>query len=56
MHGLFPKRVTDAVLDALGDNESLSVPILDSKDVANEFALLILRILAGRNSMAEQTR
>src|SRR5690554_2013366 len=27
MHGLFPKRVIDAVLDSLGDYEKLSVPI-----------------------------
>ncbi len=50
MHGLFPKRVSDAVLDALGDHEKLSVPILDSKDMADEFAMLILKILASRSA------
>ena len=48
MHGLFPKRVTDAVLDSLGDHEKLSVPILESQDTQREFALVILRMLAGR--------
>lgn len=48
MHGLFPKRVTDAVLDAIGDNETLSVPILDSDETSRRFALLILNLLAGR--------
>ena len=48
MHGLFPKRVTDAVLDALGDNGKLSEPILDSEETNRQFALLILQLLAGR--------
>lgn len=48
MHGLFPKRVTDAVLDSLGDHEKLSVPILESPETQREFALLILSLLASR--------
>jgi type I restriction enzyme R subunit len=50
MHGLFPKRVADAVLDAIGDNESLSVPILDNAETGRQFALLILQLLAARGS------
>lgn len=48
MHGLFPKRVADAVLDAIGDNEKLSMPILESEETGRQFALLILQLLAGR--------
>ena len=47
MHGLFPKRVTDAVLDSLGDYEKLSTPILESLEAQREFALVILRIVEG---------
>jgi len=49
MHGLFPKAVTDAVLDAIGDNEKLSVPVLDSEETNRRFALLILELLVGRH-------
>ena len=55
MHGLFPKRVSDAVLDALGDYEKLSVPILDSKNMTDQFALLVLKILASRSVTASGT-
>ena len=48
MHGLFPKRVADAVLDAIGDQEKLSVPILENDETGRQFALLILQLLAGR--------
>ncbi|HAN29658.1 MAG TPA: hypothetical protein DCP75_18415, partial [Haliea salexigens] len=53
MHGLFPKRVTDAVLDALGDSGKLSEPILDSEETNRRFALLILQLLAGRGRLEE---
>ncbi|PLW82525.1 restriction endonuclease subunit R [Kineobactrum sediminis] len=49
MHGLFPKRVLDAVLDALGDNEKLSLPILDSDECGRHFAMTILQVLAMRD-------
>ena len=45
MHGLFPKRVTDAVLDAINDDESMAMKVLDSPEKGREFALLILRLL-----------
>ncbi|NAW34033.1 type I restriction endonuclease subunit R [Halomonas alimentaria] len=48
MHGLFPKKVTDAVLDALSDHEKLSMPLLEDEETGRQFALLILKLLAGR--------
>ena len=50
MHGLFPKKVTDAVLDALSDHEKLSMPLLEDEETGRQFALLILKLLAGRSS------
>ncbi|WP_438766583.1 type I restriction endonuclease subunit R [Kushneria sp. TE3] len=48
MHGLFPRRVTDAVLDAMSDHEKLSMPLLEKEEAGREFALLVLKLLAGR--------
>ena len=48
MHGQFPQRVADIVLDAMNDNEKLSMEILDDKEKGREFALLILKLIAGR--------
>ena len=45
MHGLLPKRVTDAVLDAMNDHEKLSMPLLEDQDAGRAFAYLILRLL-----------
>lgn len=55
MHGLFPKRVTDIVLDAMQDNEKLSMEVLEDESAAREFALLILRLLADRHSGQQAT-
>jgi len=55
MHGLFPKRVTDAVLDALSDHEKLSMPLLEDEERGKQFALLILKLLAGRAGRDAQT-
>ena len=52
MHGLFPKKVTDAVLDALSDHEKLSMPLLEDEATGRQFALLILKLLAGRSGQA----
>ncbi|MCC4289622.1 type I restriction endonuclease subunit R [Vreelandella aquamarina] len=49
MHGLFPKRVTEAVLDAMSDHEKLSMPLLEDEETGRQFALLILKLLAGRS-------
>ena len=51
MHGLFPKKVTDAVLDALSDHEKLSMPLLEDEETGRQFALLILKLLAGRTGV-----
>lgn len=55
MHGLFPKKVTDAVIDALGDQEKLSMPLLEDEETGRQFALLILKLLAGRTKGNVQT-
>ena len=55
MHGLFPKKVTDAVLDALSDHEKLSMPLLEDEETGRQFALLILKLLARRSGRGEQT-
>lgn len=48
MHGLFPKRVEKALLDAMDDHEKLTTPLLDDSETGKQFALLILKLLAGR--------
>ncbi|WP_355660382.1 type I restriction endonuclease subunit R [Halomonas salifodinae] len=56
MHGLFPKKVTDAVLDALSDHEKLSMPLLDDEETGRQFAFLILKLLMGRMTRGFQVR
>ncbi len=41
MHGLFPRKVTDAVLDALIEHEKLSMPLL----CASEASIIIVPTL-----------
>ncbi|TQE90224.1 MAG: type I restriction endonuclease subunit R, partial [Spiribacter salinus] len=48
MHGQFPQRVADIVLDAMNDNEKMSMEILDNKEKGKDFAMLILQLIAGR--------
>ncbi|MYL22623.1 type I restriction endonuclease subunit R [Halomonas alkaliantarctica] len=48
MHGLFPKRVEKALLDAMDDHEKLTTPLLEDTETGKQFALLILKLLAGR--------
>ena len=45
MHGLFPKRVLDTVLDAMTDHEKLSLEVLDNETKSRAFALAILKML-----------
>lgn len=45
MHGLFPKRVLDTVLDAMTDHEKLSLQVLDNETKSRAFALVILKML-----------
>lgn len=49
MHGLFPKRLTDLVLDSMADHEKLSMGILENEDNQKAFAMLILRLLTVQN-------
>ena len=45
MHGLFPKRVVDTVLDAMTDHEKLSLEVLDSEKSGRQFAQIVLETL-----------
>jgi len=52
MHGLFPKRMTDVVLDVMTDSEQwpedvrkMSMEVLDNADTTRQFGLLILKML-----------
>ena len=45
MHGLFPKRVLDTVLDAMTDHEKLSLEVLDNETKSRAFALVILKMI-----------
>ncbi|WP_435106589.1 type I restriction endonuclease subunit R [Arhodomonas sp. AD133] len=54
MHGQFPQRVADIVLDAMNDNEKLSMEILDDKEKGRDFAMLILRLLTWRENSADR--
>ncbi|MGS2743919.1 type I restriction endonuclease subunit R [Halomonas sp. LS-001] len=55
MHGLFPRRVTDAILDAMNDHEKLSMPLLENEETGRQFALLILKLLAGRGQSSSES-
>lgn len=56
MHGLFPKRLTDLVMDSMSDYEKLSMEILDNKDNQRQFALLVLRLLTESSLVANENR
>lgn len=45
------KKVTDVVLD---DQEKLSMPLLENEETGRQFALLILKLLAGRGGREVQ--
>ena len=45
MHGIFPKRVADIVLDAMSEHEKLSLEVLDSEAKQRSFSRLILTLL-----------
>ncbi|SFY37022.1 type I restriction enzyme, R subunit [Pseudomonas sp. NFR02] len=53
MHGLFPKRVLDTVLDAMTDHEKLSLEVLDNETKSRAFALVILKMLKTAASFDE---
>ncbi|TVP71882.1 MAG: type I restriction endonuclease subunit R, partial [Leptolyngbya sp. LCM1.Bin17] len=54
MHGLFPKRVVDTVLDAMTDHEKLSLEVLDNEQSGRQFALLVLKLLTTANGKRGQ--
>ncbi|WP_221621147.1 hypothetical protein [Halomonas sp. YLB-10] len=54
MHGLFPKKVTDAVLDAFSEHEKLSMPLLENEETGRQFTLLILKLIADRSRQTTQ--
>ena len=51
MHGLFPQRVVDTVLDAMTDHEKLSLEVLDNEQSGRKFASLVLKILTTANNV-----
>jgi type I restriction enzyme R subunit len=50
MHGLFPQRVIDTVIDAMNDHEKLSLGVLDSEQSGRRFAALVLEIVTALQS------
>jgi type I restriction enzyme, R subunit len=54
MHGLFPQRVVDTVLDAMTDHEKLSLEVLDNEESGRRFALLVLKILTAANNLQRE--
>jgi type I restriction enzyme R subunit len=53
MHGLFPKRLTDLVLDAMTDHEKLSMEVLENESNQNAFAMLILQLLTEQRRIGD---
>jgi type I restriction enzyme R subunit len=53
MHGLFPKRLTDLVLDSMTDYEKLSTEILENESSQSAFAMLILRLLTEQRRIGD---
>lgn len=51
MHGLLPQRLMNQVVASMEDHEKLSLEILESPEVQNRFALLILKMLVGEQSV-----
>ncbi|RII83258.1 type I restriction endonuclease subunit R [Neopusillimonas maritima] len=48
MHGAFPKRVEDIVLDAMNDNQSMALEVLANDQKMRSFARTILTLLVQR--------
>ncbi|GAB2730675.1 hypothetical protein [Halomonas garicola] len=47
MHGLLPTRVQEAVMDAMKDQETLTMPLLENEETGRQFAMLVLKMLVG---------
>jgi len=50
MHGLFPKKLTDLVLDSMTDHEKLSMEVLENENSRKAFAMLILSLLTNKKN------
>ncbi len=55
MHGLFPNRVLDTVLDAMTDHEKLSLEVLDNETKSRAFALVILKMLTALGGLEQSS-
>lgn len=53
MHGLFPKRALDTVLDAMVENEKMSLEVLNNETSAKAFMLVLLKMV---KMMSQQDR
>ena len=53
MHGLFPRRVTDTLINAMTDYEKLSLGVLSDAASERRFALLVLKLLRETNAAVE---
>ncbi len=51
MHGLFPQRLIDRVVDSMGDHETLSMELLENPAVRDGFARLVLRLLVEKREV-----
>ena len=56
MHGLFPKRMLDTVLDAMTEYEKLSLDVLDNEAKSQAFAVIVLKVLRGEKLAMPATR
>ncbi len=53
MHGLFPKRALDTVLDAMTGNEKMSLEVLDNETKSRAFALVVLTMLTQQAGLVQ---
>lgn len=53
MHGLFPKRVLGTVLEAMTDNEKMSLEVLGNETKSRAFALVILKMLTQQTGLEQ---
>ena len=51
MHGLYPQRVADTVLDVMTDYEKMSLSVLENEASSQRFALRLLRFMATAATM-----
>ncbi|WP_026279273.1 MULTISPECIES: type I restriction endonuclease subunit R [unclassified Thioalkalivibrio] len=50
MHGRFPKHLTDILLESMDDQSQLTTQALEDEDKFQEVALMILKLMAARES------